>query len=141
MFWIYYLFSIPITNEQFGWVVEHAGMWAMGPGFESQVPQNFIQFFLQEFMCNAQDAVHHISHGFRRQIASRLNPRVQIASSSYSLVNACAWDPGKSTRLVWIGLQNCYLHTQIRPKPPGFISFLFHISFLVNCFINYFYYY
>ena len=77
----------------------------MGPGFESQVPQNIYLIFLQALSCNAQNMVHHMPQRSRRQMASRPDLVDRNEGLPYTQVNNHALDQAKSNRPGSFGLR------------------------------------
>ena len=69
-----------------GWCV---GLEPLGPGFESQVPQNIYSIFLHIFMCSTPRVIHHTPQRSTRQVASGQDPVAKVEGPPYSLVSAC----------------------------------------------------
>ena len=84
-------------------LVREAWQNPLGPGFESQVPQNFVIFFLQGFMCISPGVDHHTPPDLKGYVATKADPMAQDRDSSYSLVNKRTLDHRKSSRLIGFG--------------------------------------
>ena len=115
-----------------GWTI---GIWPLGPGFESQVPQNLYFLFLWIFTCRLHNVVHHIPQSSTLQVACKANMKARMEWLPCSLVNARVGNPKKSNRPAANGPGNCNQHLPIGPAPPlslFFFSFLsFYFTYLI----------
>ena len=63
----------------------------LGPGFESQVPQNIYLIFLQAIVCSIISVVYHTLTISTRQMAFRPNLVARNEGPSCSLVKGVYW--------------------------------------------------
>ena len=110
--------------------------WDLGSNPRS--PKILFAILFQAIPCSIPSRAHHTPLSRHLPSGFRSDPLVRAASSSYSLVNACAWEPGKSTRLDWIWASNLLSpHSNQAHTPLGLFLFSFIFLFYFNCFINY----
>ena len=76
---LYIIFVFYLTNKRnsVDELVKCALQNPLGPGFESQVPQNFVTFFLQVLRCSASGREHHIPPDLMCQVVPDPDPVVQ----------------------------------------------------------------
>ena len=67
--------------KQIGWLVNALVQDPMGPGFESQVHQNFVVFFLQVSTCSASGRDYHTSSGLNVPGGSQADPMAKDGGS------------------------------------------------------------
>ena len=79
--------------------------------------------------------VHNMPHGSRRQMASRPNPRVQIASSSYSLVKGMRWNGKVKQAWTFWAWKIADSTLKLGPAPPLLVISFLLIFYLFTCFI------
>ena len=125
---------IIITKEASGSVARAFVHWLTGPGFESQVPQNFVQFFLQVFVCNSQRRVHHTPFSRCWPGGLKPNPMTRMGSSPWSQVSARIANHKSQTQACskWAS-KTADQTPSLGPNPLSLP--LFFISFLLTCYL------
>ena len=116
-------------------LVTHRLNYPMGPGFESQVPQNFVMFFLQVLRCSIPSVDYHMSSDLNVPSGFKLDPKARIIDPPWIQVNACIGD-WKSQQGPTFWAWNYADHTpNSSPTPPKVCLYFYFFSLIFYCFL------
>ena len=86
----------------------------LGPGFESQVPQNFVTLFLQVLRCSAEGREHHTSSDLNVPNGFELDPKARTIDPPWIQVNASIGNLESQQRPA------CWAWKKLLNQPPFF---------------------
>ena len=134
--------SIILTNALKWFSSKCAGIWLLGPGFDSQVPQTLVNMFSNIFICNACPEFHHATS------------QISFPSGHKAQSNGHGVDdhhvPSQSQRSQFPKVNRAWFFLGLRLltktsigsiKPPWFYYSFYFLSFFYFLLTNYYYYY